>query len=415
MESTLKKKILIHSIAFNPDGVSTAYLYNDIALGLKQNGYDVVVLTTTPHYNILKSELIKYDLKKFFFGLYYESVFHGIRVIHIPQKKFKKTILRLFSFVYWHLASFVFALFLKNINFVLSPSPPLSIGLVSLLIGKIKGAKSIYNIQEIYPDLIINQGKLKSKLIIKILRIIEKFVYNNSDALTTIDQVFFDKIFSRVKNSNKLNIISNFVDTELYNNSFLDVEVPDYFNNSNDKFKIVYAGNIGIFQDWNPLIYASKKLLNENIEFWVIGEGSKKDYLKKVISKNNLTNIKVFPYQNRKLMPVINNLADVHFIISNEKMENEGFPSKVYTIMACSKPMIIVSGIGTPLHNFLKDKNCSEFITSNRNEGFVNSVNKLYNDKELRDSLGKNGLRIIQKKYSKNVVIKKYINLLNKI
>ena len=415
MESILKKKILIHSIAFNPDGVSTAYLYNDIALGLKQNGYDVVVLTTTPHYNIVKSELAKYDLKKFFFGLYYESFYNGIRVIHIPQKKFKKTIFRLFSFIYWHVASFIYALFIKKINYVLSPSPPLSIGIVSLLIAKIKGAKSLYNIQEIYPDLIINQGKLESKLIIKLLRIVEKFVYNNSDALITIDQVFYNKIFSRVKNPNKLEIISNFVDTELYNKSCKDIEAPAYFRNSNDKFKIVYAGNIGIFQDWNPLIYAAEKLENEMIEFWVIGEGSKKGYLEKVISKNNLSNIKVFPYQDRKLMPVINNLADVHFIISNEKMENEGFPSKVYTIMACSKPMIIVSGKGTPLYNFLKDKKCSELITSNRNEEFVNSINKLYYDKELRDVLGNNGSRIIHKEYSKNVVIKKYINLLNKI
>tara|TARA_B100000900_G_scaffold396587_1_gene396015 strand:- start:147 stop:1394 length:1248 start_codon:yes stop_codon:yes gene_type:complete len=415
LESVLRKKILIHTIAFNPDGVSTAYLYNDLALGLRQNGYDIVVLTTTPHYNIVESELIKYNLKKFFFGLYFESNYEGIRVIHIPQKKFKSTLLRLISFVYWHIASFIFGLTVKNINFVLSPSPPLSIGLISLMIAKIKGAKSIYNIQEIYPDLIINQGKLKSNFIIKILKILEKLVYNKSDALTTIDQVFYDKIFSRVKNTDKLTIISNFVDTELFNNSHSDLNLPDCFRNSNEKFIIVYAGNIGIFQDWNPLIYASKKLINKNIEFWVIGEGSKKNYLKKVISKNNITNIKVFPYQNRKLMPVINNLADVHFIISNENMENEGFPSKVYTIMACSKPMVIVSGEGTPLHNFLKDKNCSELITSNRNKEFLNSIIRLYKDKELRDILGRNGLRIIQREYSKNVVIKKYINLIKKL
>ena len=54
-----KKKILIHSIAFSPDGVSTAYLYNDIAIGFKEKGYDVVVLTTTPHYNAIPSELEK--------------------------------------------------------------------------------------------------------------------------------------------------------------------------------------------------------------------------------------------------------------------------------------------------------------------------------------------------------------------
>ena len=40
-------RVLIHSLIFSPDGVSTAYLYNDIALRLQQRGFDVVVLTTT--------------------------------------------------------------------------------------------------------------------------------------------------------------------------------------------------------------------------------------------------------------------------------------------------------------------------------------------------------------------------------
>jgi len=60
----MKGNILIHSIAFSPDGVSTAYLYNDIALGLKNCGYDVLVLTTTPHYNLIPKELEKQPLKK---------------------------------------------------------------------------------------------------------------------------------------------------------------------------------------------------------------------------------------------------------------------------------------------------------------------------------------------------------------
>lgn len=38
-----KKTILIHSLIFSPDGVSTAYLYNDIALAFKKADYDVIV------------------------------------------------------------------------------------------------------------------------------------------------------------------------------------------------------------------------------------------------------------------------------------------------------------------------------------------------------------------------------------
>src|SRR5687768_7214945 len=100
------KKILIHSIAFSPDGVSTAYLYNDIALKFRDCGYHVSVLTTTPHYNALPQSLEKQPLKRRALGLYYESDFHGITVKHIPQKKFKQPIFRIIGFIYWHILSF---------------------------------------------------------------------------------------------------------------------------------------------------------------------------------------------------------------------------------------------------------------------------------------------------------------------
>ena len=161
-----RKKILIHSIVFSPDGVSTAYLYNDIALGFRNAGYEVVVLTSTPHYNLVEGTLIKQPLNKKLFGLFYESDFNGIRVIHVSLKKYKSTIIRILSFIYWHFLSLIIGLSIKSVNFVLSPSPPLSIGFVSILIAKKNRAKFIYNVQEIYPDLLIKNGALKSSLII---------------------------------------------------------------------------------------------------------------------------------------------------------------------------------------------------------------------------------------------------------
>ena len=92
MERRNLKRVLIHSIVFSPDGVSTAYLYNDIALGLVKNGFEVVVLTTTPHYNIIDSELLKQPITKKLFGFYGLSDFNGVKVYHIPLKKYKRTI-----------------------------------------------------------------------------------------------------------------------------------------------------------------------------------------------------------------------------------------------------------------------------------------------------------------------------------
>jgi glycosyltransferase involved in cell wall biosynthesis len=408
-------RVLIHSIVFSPDGVSTAYLYNDIALGLVENGFDVVVLTTTPHYNLIESELVKQPIAKKLFGLYYQSDFKGIKVYHIPLKKYKSTINRLASFVYWHILSLFIGFSIKKINFVLSPSPPLSIGFISLLIAKIKRAKSVYNVQEIYPDLLINQGNLKSPIIINLLKSFEKFIYNHSSAVTTIDEVFYTTISSRFSDISKLKIIPNFVDTDLYKPFKQKLEIPSVLGNDNGKINILYAGNIGFFQDWEPLLFAAKELLNDNIEFWIIGEGVQKEYIEIEVQNQNLTNVRIFSYQSREVMPTINNYADIHFIAINQQMEQEGFPSKVYTIMACAKPIIVVTGENTPLYNFLKDKNCSELITNNRNVNFTNAIRKLAFDKELRVKLGNNGYEEIIKNYSKKEVVSKYANLLKSL
>lgn len=216
----MPKKILIHSLIFSPDGVSTAYLYNDIALKFQESGYEVLVLTTTPHYNVVESQLAAQPLKWKVWGICKESCFHGIRVLHVPQKKFRNTFLRVLGFVYWHIISFLIGLFQRNIDVILSPSPPLTIGVINIWLAKIKGCKTIYNVQEIYPDIL----KRKDGLVIEQLRRMERYVYNNSTAVTTIDQVFYNVIAGRFKDKSKLCIIPNFVDTELYNSQGGNVE-----------------------------------------------------------------------------------------------------------------------------------------------------------------------------------------------
>jgi glycosyltransferase involved in cell wall biosynthesis len=129
---------------------------------------------------------------------------------------------------------------------------------------KIKRAKSIYNVQEIYPDLLINHQNLNSPFIINILKRLEKFIYNYSNAVTTIDDIFYSTILPRFKDPKKLHIIPNFVDTDLYRPLKNDYKLPSVFGKDNRKIKFLYAGNIGFFQDWDPILFAAKELSNEN-------------------------------------------------------------------------------------------------------------------------------------------------------
>ena len=407
-----KKRILIYSLVFSPDGVSTAHLYSDLVLGFKENGYQVTVLTSTPHYNLTKESLIAQPLKKKFFGLLYTSIFNGVKVYHIPLKKYKNHLVRILSFIYWHIASFFVGLFLKKHDIILTPSPPLTNGVFAILLGKIKGSRSIYNVQEIYPDLLIDLGYLKNRFFIKILKKIERWVYNMSDFVTTIDNQFYNIIELRIKEKNKLIIIPNFVDTELYSIKS-SVSLPVEFKKNENYTDILYAGNIGLAQEWDLIIKLAKEIRDFKINIWIIGEGLRKVYLESEIEKYRLNNIKLLPYYDRKYMPAINLFADIHFIAMDKKVEKYGFPSKVYTIMASGKPMIVVSSKDTPIVSFLKDLDAALLVTDHSLPKFKKELLKLHNSIDLRNKLGSNGRQEIIKKYSKKVVINQYLKLFN--
>jgi colanic acid biosynthesis glycosyl transferase WcaI len=411
-------KILIHSIAFSPDGVSTAYIYNDIALKFKEKGFDVVVLTTTPHYNIVEEDLKKQPLKRKLLGLYYTSNYRGIEVKHIFQKKYESSILRILGFIYWHFASFILGLYEKKIDIILSPSPPLTLGYVNIILGKLKGAKVIYNVQEIYPDLLIEEGGLKSKVIISRLKWLEKFVYRHSDKVTTIDKVFYETIVHRFKDTSKLHIIPNFVDTSIYKpSSLVEIEINNNYFPSTNSLKLMYAGNIGHAQDWEQLVKIAIPLKEEKIEFFVIGEGVMKCYLENEIKAHELTNVHLIPYQPRESMSGLIAYSDLQFIFMSPQTDGHGFPSKVYTIMACAKPMLVCSGANTPIIKFLKGKNCAFLIEeSDLNRKTVKTIEILKSIKreELID-MGKSGLNEIKLNYSKEVVTDMYIDLANRL
>lgn len=415
----MKRKILIHSLVFSPDGVSTAYLYNDLALGFQEAGYEVIVLSTTPHYNLVEHELQKQPLCKRLFGLYSTSSFHGIKVYHVYQKKYKQFLLRVIGFLFWHFMSFVIGLRQRNVSFILSPSPPLTIGLISIVLAKLKGAKVAYNVQEIYPDFLINQGSLKSGFLIRILQSLERFVYQYSDAVITIDQLFYNTIKNRVKDRSKLHVIPNFVDTSLYKRTDSGTILDNALFPSTDSLKVMYAGNIGYAQDWEPLLFAAEALKEKPIEFFVIGEGVLKESIRGAIQQKSLHNIHLLPYQPRSFMPAIVSYADLHFIFMSPKMDEQGFPSKVYTIMACGKPLVVISGKDTPLYHFLKETGCAFLVESDNSihtyQVLTQTFEKHLYDKYLLEEMGERGSAIIQQTYSKEVVVQQYISLVQNI
>jgi colanic acid biosynthesis glycosyl transferase WcaI len=408
-------RILLHSLIFSPDCVSTAYLLADLVNELQQLGHDVTVLTTTPHYNVVESEMFRQPLSKASFGIHY-SKFGKMPVWHVPMRgRTASPVVRCLSYLGFHVNSLFWACRRKRaFDIIIAPSPPLSIGVVAWLIGKWHRAACIYVVQELYPDFAIHGGLIRSSAVTRILKQLERFVYKKCDAVVTNADRFTRIVASRCISGQKVVTIPNFVDAEFYR----PVSRDNSFAREHgliSPFVVMYAGNIGIAQDWDPILHAANRLRDQPIKFVIIGDGTRRDWLVRTIAQRELKNILVLDYQPRDKMPEINASCDAATITMAPEAGRDVFSSKIYTTLACGKPSIVTTERESELAWIIRESKCGSVVPVGDDDAYADAVLEAFRRRDALVDEGLRGRSFVEERYSKKAIGLQYDSLIRSL
>lgn len=409
-------KVLIHSLVFTPDGVSNAYLYRDLAVELQKKGHQVTVLTTTPHYNVIPEESEKQPVHKKWGGLFSVSNIGEVLVVHIPMfKKSSKIISRIISALWFHIEAIILGLIkIGHQDIVISSSPPLSAGLIGAFLARMWSAPSVYIVQDVFPDGLIRQGKIRSKIIIWILRKIELLVYKANDKVVVIGKSFYQTLINRIKEKNKLSIIENFVDVDLYKPISRYNAISAKYGLDND-FIVSYVGNIGNGQDFGPVIYSAERLRHLPIKFVFAGDGIMRKKLEKEIIDKDLSNVIVLGYVPRDITPLINASSDVCLVLLSSHIKGDGFPSKIFSIMACARTVIVTADEGSDLKRVVLESGCGHVVQVGNNKTFLEAIINVYEEREALKKEGERAREYVVQNYSKQAIAIKYEKMIKEL
>ena len=410
-------RILILSLIFRPDNVSTAQIMGDLALDLKARGHDILVISTVPHFNEDVEALATQPLSTYWGGVIQTSNYHGIEVLHVwMPRKGKSKLVRIIAWLGFHVVSTVAGVLIKfKPDIILAPSPPLTIGVSAWLLGLWHKCPFVYNVQEIYPDVAVNLGVLKSKSIIKSLQRVERLVYDKAKALTIISSGMAENISQKIVAKEKIFIIPNFVDMD----EFRPLPKINYFSichQLHDKFVVSYAGNMGVPQRLDILIEAAHLLRNKkNIHFLMMGDGSECSSLKNKANDLRLTNITFLSYQPYSLMAQAYAAVDASFVSQASGTSNDGIPSKVYRIMACARPVIVCTDKDSDLAKLIMEADGGTVVGPRDVLGLTGTIKNAFLDRYQWAQKGQNARQFVLERYSRSSVSEKYHRLLTSL
>jgi glycosyltransferase involved in cell wall biosynthesis len=172
-------------------------------------------------------------------------------------------------------------------------STPPTQGLIAAIIKFLRKKPFIYNLQDIFPDSLLNAGMIKQKKVIwKIGKLIESITYKSADKIVVISEDFKNILIKRGVDENKIEVIYNWVDQ----NAVIPMQrkdnvLFDKYNLDKSKFYVCYSGNIGYSQNLEMLLDVAVDLVEySEIHFIIIGDGAFKSEFQRLVEKNNAAN-----------------------------------------------------------------------------------------------------------------------------
>jgi len=408
-------KILLLTLVFAPDGVSTAVLMTELAQELQSLGHTVTVLTTTPHYNVEPEARARQPLTRLWGGWLYRSELDGMHVYHAAvQVKGTRIGARWLDYARFHLISTLAGLFsVGHYDVILAPSPPLTIGLSAWLLGLVRRVPFIYNVQEIYPDVAVSLGVLRNRRVIRAFAALERFIYGRAHAITVISEWFRRRLLAKGVADSKLTLIPNFVDTEFMQPSRAGSRTTNPFARAHqlvDKFVVLYAGNIGLTQSLETMLAAAQAL--PLLHFVIVGDGARRSWLEAQLAAHPLPNVLLLPYQPRSVVPQIYAAADLCLVPLKQGTAQETFPSKIYTIMAAGRPVIAAADADSELAWVVEHAGCGWAVPPDDTSALVAALSTAYAQRTHLAAMGTKGRAYVVANHSRPAVALRYDTLI---
>jgi len=247
-----------------------------------------------------------------------------------------------FSFVFSSLLAG--AARLPRLDYLLTESPPLFLGISGYLLAKRTGARWIFNVSDLWPESAVALGAVSQGWGLKTALALEAFCYRKAWLVTGQSREILDDIRGRFPEARAYHL-SNGVDTSLFRPECRSASARARLANGGGENDCIamYAGLHGIAQGLDQILEAAARLTDlPSLEFALVGDGPLKSALMAKSRELGLSNVRFLDALPREEMPGLVASADLALVPL--KMSLPGaVPSKIYEAMGAGVPIVLVA------------------------------------------------------------------------
>lgn len=315
--------------------------------------------------------------------------------------------------------SFVFTSFWVGLvktgkqDVVFCESPPLFLGITAWALARLKGARLIFNVSDLWPESAEKLGLVRNKFLLRISTWLEEALYRHSLMITGQTQGIVSNIAVRFPEKT-VYWLKNGVDVKELE---MHQQVSDWRVDAGflpDDFLLLYAGIIGHAQGLEVILQAASMLSDQpKVKFLLVGSGPVRDTLLKMKESMGLENLFFYPNRPKaEVIPIIR-AADVAIIpLRRLDLFKGAIPSKIFENLALRKPILL--GVEGEARTLIIDEGKAgwAFEPGNATE-LAEKIRYLLDHKVLLKEAGDHGFDYLRRVFDLDKVAREFLDLLN--
>ncbi len=400
---------------YDPEQVASSHLSRDLAEAYRQAGFSELVYAPTPTRGVDAATRREYSRHR-----KHEVLENGrVEVCRFAMlREGRNPLQRAFRYFCCLLRQTVNGLKARNCDvLMLSSTPPIN-GLMMPVLRRHKRYKIVYNLQDIFPDSLVNTGMTrKGSLLWRIGRRIEDKAYRAADKILTISEGFKANIVAKGVPEDKIVVIPNWVDeAAVVSVERADNPLFDRYGLERDRFYVCYSGNVGHTQNMPLLVEVAQRLqAHPEIGIVVVGDGVFKPRLEALIAEKGVKNITLLPFQDYSEISCVFSLGDVGLLISKKGIGVNSVPSKTWSILSASRPVLASFDTDSELCGMLREIGCGVCVPPDDAQALTRAILTMAAERAQNEAMGARGRRYIEENLTKALCTGKYVQLLREV
>lgn len=268
------------------------------------------------------------------------------------------------------------------------------------LLARLKRARLVVEVRDLWPAIFVELGVLTNRWIIKLLQRLELAAYHAADAVVVVTEGFRENLIQRGVPPSKVHTVRNGVDADRFSSEVVHgSDTRARLGAGPGECLVVYAGALGISHALDKVVEAAALLTDQPVRFALVGEGAEKQRIAERARELGLTNVHLPGAVARDEVPSVLAAADICLVsLRDVPLFSSFIPSKLFEYLAAEKP-VIGALRGEPAQ-ILRAAG-AVVVPPEKPERLAEEIVALAQDPVRRADLGKEGRRFVEQNFDR--------------